>query len=195
MPGFDSLSLKNPNSNRMNAKTMLLPVVFLLGPVFAGDWKVDPAQAKVQFSVDGPFGTVHGNFTGLKATIKFNVKDPAAGSISASVDASTVSTGIGLRNRDLRKKEVWFNTDKYPTISFQSKKIEKADNGYVAVGDLTLKGTTKPIRIPFTFSSDGKSGVFKSHFVLKREDYNLGKPGGSVGEEVTVDLEVPVTQS
>lgn len=193
MPVFDSSFSKNPNSNRMNAKTMFS--VFLLVSIFAGDWKADPAKAKVQFSIHGPFGTVHGNFTGLKATIRFNEKDPAAGSISASVDAKTVSTGIGLRNHDLRKKEEWFNTDKYPTISFQSKKIEKSANGFVAAGNLTLKGTTKQIQIPFTFNSAGNSGTFKGHFVLKREDFNLGKPGGSVGDEVTVDLEVPVTQS
>jgi polyisoprenoid-binding protein YceI len=178
----------------MHVKIFLLPVVCLLSPVWAGEWKVDADKAKVEFSVHGMFGTVHGTFTGLKATIRFDEKNPGAGSISASVDAKTVSTGIGLRNHHLRTEEQYFNTDKYPTISFRSTKIEKAGNGYTAAGDLKIKDVTKAIRLPFTFSGSGNSGVFKGHFVLKREDYNLGKPGGSVGDEVTVDLTVPATQ-
>jgi polyisoprenoid-binding protein YceI len=174
---------------------MLLSMAILLGTVFIGDWKADPAKSKIQFSIHGPFGTVHGNFSGLKAAIRFDIRNPAAGDVSASVDPNTVATGIGLRNHDLKKKEEWFDTDKYPTISFHSKKIEKTGDGFTAVGELTMKGITKPVRLPFTFSPNGNTGVFKSHFILKRTDYDLGKPGGSVGEEVTVDLEVPVTRS
>jgi polyisoprenoid-binding protein YceI len=160
----------------------------------ATNWKADPAKAKVTFSIKGPFGMVHGSFSALKANIRFDEKDLAGSAVSASVDAATVSTGIGLRNRDLRKKEEWLNTDKYPQISFASKKIEKTSAGYKAVGNLTLKGTTRPVAIPFTFTPSGNSGVFKGHFTIKREDYKMGKEGGSVGSDITIDLEVPVSK-
>ena len=65
----------------------------------------DTANAKVNFTVDGPFGTVHGSFTGLEATINFNEKNLSNSSIVASIDAKTVSTGVSLRNSDLRNKE------------------------------------------------------------------------------------------
>ncbi|HSC38810.1 MAG TPA: YceI family protein, partial [Chitinophagaceae bacterium] len=174
----------------MQASLFLLATVPLL-PV-ATNWKADPAKAKVTFSIKGPFGTVHGSFSGLKANIRFDEKDLAGSAVSASVDAATVSTGIGLRNRDLRKKEEWLNTDKYPQISFASKKIEKASTGYKAVGDLTLKGATRHIEIPFTFTPSGNSGVFKGHFTINRREYKVGKEGGSVGSDITIDLEVPV---
>lgn len=159
---------------------------------FAGNWNVDTANAKVTFSVKGPFGTVHGSFSGLKATIQFSARDLPGSSISASIEAGTVSTGIGLRNRDLRKKELWLNTDKYPQISFHSRKIERTSSGYKAIGDLNLKGVTKPVEIPFTFGSTDTGGVFKGQFTIKREDYNIGKEGGSVGSIITIALEVPV---
>jgi polyisoprenoid-binding protein YceI len=166
--------------------------VVIAGLSFAGNWNADTAKAKIGFTVKGPFGTVHGNFSGLQATIKFDEKDLPGSSISASVDAKTVSTGIGLRNHDLRSKEEWFNTDKFPRITFTAKKIEKAVEGYKAMGDLVLKGVTKPVEIPFTFTANGATGLFKGQFTIKREDYNLGKPGGSVGSIVTIMLEVPV---
>ena len=178
----------------MKIKTILLPVAFLLSPALSGTWNADAAKAKVEFSVKGPFGTVHGNFTGLKASIQFDEKNPAAGSISASIDAATVSSGSGLRNHHLKNEEQWLNTDKYPTISFRSKKIEKSANGYTALGDLTLKGTTKPVQLPFTFTPTGNSGVFKGPFTIKREDYTIGKQGGSVGDDITISLEIPVNR-
>jgi polyisoprenoid-binding protein YceI len=156
-------------------------------------WKVDTTKARIIFTVKGPFGTVHGSFTGIKADIKFDEKDLAGSSIAASVDAKTVSTGIGMRNHDLRSKQEWLNTDKYPQISYRSKKIEKTGTGYKANGEITLKGVTKPAEISFTFTpQEGNAGLFKGEMKIKLEDFNVGKPGGSVGSDVSISLEVPV---
>ena len=81
--------------------------------------------------------------------------------MTASVDAKSVSTGNSLRNSDLRNKEEWFNTEKYPRINFKSKKFEKTGNGFKVLGDLTIKGITKPVEIRFTFADKEGSGVFK----------------------------------
>jgi polyisoprenoid-binding protein YceI len=178
----------------MKMKLIALLSTLLAGLAFGGNWNVDASKAKVQFSVKGPFGTVHGNFSDLKATIQFNEKDLPGSSISASIGAETVSTGIGLRNSDLRKKEEWLNAPKFPLVSFRSRKIQKTDAGYMAHGDLTLKGITKPVEIPFTFTGNGSTGLFKGQFLIKRQDFNIGKPGGSVGEEITINLEVPVAK-
>lgn len=176
----------------MPFKKLFMVSVAIAGLSFAGNWQADATNSKINFSVHGPFGTVHGNFSGLQATIQFNEKDLAGSSIMASVDAKTVSTGISLRNSDLRNKEEWLNTDKYPRITFRSKKIEKTGNGYKASGELTIKGVTKPAEIPFTFTAKEASGVFKGQFNIKRTDYHLGKKGGSVGEEITIVISVPV---
>lgn len=155
------------------------------------NWKADTANSKIDFTVKGIFGMVHGSFTGLEATIQFSEKDLNASSMSASIDAKTVSTGISLRNSDLRNKEEWLNTEKYPRINFKSKKFEKTGDGFKVQGDLTIKGISKPVEIPFTFADKNGSGVFKGQFTLKRLDFNLGSPGGTVGEIVTVMLTVP----
>jgi len=162
----------------------------------AQTWTANASKAKVLFTVKGPFpfGTVHGSFSGLKATIRFDEKDLPGSTVSASIDAKTVSTGIGLRNSDLRNKEEWLNTDKYPLISFKSSKIEKAPRDYKAVGELTLKGTTRPVEIPFSFTASGSTGVFKGRFTINREDYKVGHPGGSVGSTISIELEVPVSK-
>ena len=167
-------------------------ITVMAGLIPAEHWNADAASAKISFSVKGPFGRVHGNFSGLKTTIQFSEKDLASSSLSATIEAKTVSTGISLRNSDLRNKEEWLNTEKYPVISFKSKKIEKTSSGYKVSGDLTIKGTTKPVEIPFTFVPSGNTGVFKGQFTINREDYKIGKTGGSVGNPISISLEVPV---
>ncbi len=176
----------------MKCKQFIVRSVIIAGLTLAGNWTADTANAKVEFSVKGPFGTVHGSFSGLKAIIQFDEKDLPGSSFTASIDAKTVSSGIGFRNSHLRNEEQWFNTNKYPEIAFHSRKIEKSGGDYKAMGDLTIKGNTKPAEIAFTFTHNGATGAFKGHFTIKREDYNLGKEGGSVGSIVTIDLEVPV---
>jgi polyisoprenoid-binding protein YceI len=179
----------------MKFKQILKASAIVLILHIAGNWKADTANSKINFTVHGPFGTVHGSFTGLETIIKFNEKDLSGSSITASVDAKSVSTGVSLRNSDLRNKEEWLNTDKYPRISFKSKKIEKTASGFKASGDLTIKGITKPVDIPFTFTNKETSGVFAGQFIIKRSNYNLGKPGGSVGSDITIILTVPVKNS
>jgi polyisoprenoid-binding protein YceI len=160
-----------------------------------GNWTADGDKAKITFSLDGPFGAVHGSFSGLISEFQFDEKDPSKSAISASVDASTVSSGVGLRNTHLRNEEQWLNVAKYPRIQFKSTKIVKTDAGFSVTGTLTLKDISKSIVIPFTFSPSGKTGVFKGGFSIKRADYNLGKTGGSVGEVIRINLEVPVKSS
>jgi len=172
---------------------LIIPIITVMaGLILAEHWNADAASAKISFSVKGPFGRVHGNFSGLKANLQFSEKDLAGSSLSATIEAKTVSTGISLRNSDLRNKEEWLNTDKFPLISFKSKKIEKTSSGYKVAGELTVKGTTKPVEIPFTFTPSGNTGIFKGEFTINREDYKVGKPGGSVGNPISISLEVPV---
>jgi polyisoprenoid-binding protein YceI len=178
--------------NKMMSKQILMISTLITGLIFTGNWKPDTANAKINFTVEGIFGLVHGSFSGLQADIQFNEKDLSGSSFSASIDAKSVSTGISLRNSDLRNKEEWFNTDKFPRISLQSKKIEKTAAGYKALSDLTIKGITKAMEIPFTFTGNEETGIFKSQFTIQRTDFKLGKPGGTVGSVVTVILSIPV---
>ena len=175
--------------------TMIVLALLLAGLRTNENWTADAASAKVQFTVSGPFGTVHGNFTGLKASIDFDEAHPESGSFTASVSVATISTGIGMRNNDLRNEDIWFQASKYPLISFSSKKVEKTASGFLASGTLTMKGNSRPMAIPFSFSSSGSTGLFKGDFKVNRQDFNLGNKGGSVGEVITIHLEIPVKKA
>jgi polyisoprenoid-binding protein YceI len=160
----------------------------------ATSWNADASKAQINFEVSGPFGKVHGSLSGLKSTILFDENNLASSSFRASVDPKSIRTGIGLRNRDLQK-EKFLDSDNHPLISFHSEKIVKSGTGYKAIGSLTIKGVTKPVEIPFTFTEKAGSGLFKGAFTIHREDFGVGNKGGSVGKDVDITLEVPVTKS
>src|SRR5579864_6627745 len=94
-------------------------IVTLSGLPLTGNWTADANKAKITFTVDGPFGEVHGSFSGLTSDFQFDEKDLSKSSITASIDASTVNSGVGLRNTHLRNEEQWLNTEKYPRIHFK----------------------------------------------------------------------------
>lgn len=156
-------------------------------------WKADVANAKINFSVKGPFGTVDGDLKGLKSTIIFDENDLGSSFIQASVDAETINTDNNLRDKDIKKTK-YLNTAEHSLISFRSEKIEKKGNGYTAIGELTLKGNKKQVSIPFDFIPKENGGTFKGSFAINRNDFNIGKEGGSVGKTITINLEVPVTK-
>lgn len=172
-----------------------LPLLVLLTVIpDAGNWNADTAKAQITFTISGPFGTVDGSFTGLKATIQFDPQDLPGSYVKATIDPASVSTGDWLRNYHLRSEDQFLNTSKYPLLGFTSNKISKTSTGYTAFGNLTLKGITKPIEIPFTFSSSGNSGRFQGQFSIERMDYHIGSQGGTVGSTIHINLDVPVTK-
>ena len=77
---------------------------------------------------------------------------------------------------------------------FVSEKIEKTRDGFSATGKLFMKETTKEITIPFIFEANNDTGLFKGSFSIRRSDFNIGKPDDEIGDEVTINLEIPVTK-
>src|SRR5580698_6546151 len=107
-------------------------------------WQIDPMHSSAQFSVRHlGVSTVRGAFTKVSGTLLYDSANLGKSSIQATIDAASVDTRVEMRDNDLRSAN-YFDVQKYPTITFQSKKIEAAGPGKLKVaGDLTLHGVTK----------------------------------------------------
>ena len=149
-----------------------------------------PTSATVGFKIKMLGVGVDGTFKGLAATLRFDSQNMAVNNLSATVDAATLDTDNNLRNRHLREKEDYFNVAKYPKITMKSTKIEKTATGYVGYFDLTMKNTTKSVKLPFTFTQTGNKAIFSGSTVINRRDWSVG--GGTLGlsNDVTMNLTV-----
>jgi polyisoprenoid-binding protein YceI len=77
----------------------------------------------------------------------------------------------------------------------RSVRIEKTGNtAYTGYFNLTIKATTRPVQVPFTFTENGNSGVFKADFKINRLDYGVGEANWLMDDEVAISIQLTVTR-
>ena len=174
-------------------KLILLPILLLSGfaAVILPSWEITEDYA-VRFSTKKAEGT----FSDLQGTVKFSPDDLSNSNFAVSVATATIQTGNKSKDKHARGK-AWFDAENHPKITFVSSRISTSASGYLVLGDLTIKGITKEVGINFTFEETTSGGLFTGTTTITRADFELDGPflfGGLVGDEVAVDLKVPVRQ-
>jgi polyisoprenoid-binding protein YceI len=176
-------------------------VVALAAPAAAADYAVDPAHTQAEFTVRHmAISHVRGQIPVQSGAIALGSNDvPTAVSVTLSVkDIDTHDAG---RDRDMRGAD-WFETDKFPTMTFVAKKIEGTPQAFTIVGDLTFHGVTKPVTL--TGKTEGKMTDARSRThigyiattTIDRRDWGLNwgrtTPGGALiaGNDVSINLNV-----
>jgi polyisoprenoid-binding protein YceI len=130
---------------------------------------------------------VEGTMAGLKGDIKFSKNKLGKSSFKATASPETIQTGIKLRDKHLKKAD-YFDVGKYPTIQITSKEITKSKEGFESRSTITLKGLTKDLIIPFTFSQTNDKAEFKGSFSLNRLDFGLGEKSLILSETVEIEI-------
>jgi polyisoprenoid-binding protein YceI len=164
-------------------KSFLLLAILVMSAVSQNPWT--PADYSIKFETK----KAKGKIGGLQGLIDFNPENPENARFDVTVDLETLDMGIGLKTKHARQED-FFNAEKYPNIRFVSTKISRQEGTYLADGALTIKDTTLPVQIPFTFTGGDREGTFQGKFTVNRKDFKLEKKG--VGEEVEVSIVLPV---
>lgn len=119
------------------------------------------------------------------------------GSVDVVIDAKSVNTGYPLFNEHIQGED-FFDTAKYPTITFKSKALKFDGDKLASVdGDLTIKGVTKPVTLtvtsfhcmPHPMRKKDACGA-NATTQIKRSEFNAGKHAPYVSDEVTLTIPV-----
>jgi polyisoprenoid-binding protein YceI len=159
-------------------------------PVFA----ISPDGSTIKFSVSSSV-EVSGKFDKWDASLVFASVDPTTGVLDIKIQAASVDTGSGLKDRKL-KDDDFFDVDKNPLIEFRSTKIvQTAPNTADVEGDFTLRGVTKPEKLSLVVSGAGTgSATIQGTMAFNRKDYGVNGsiPFVRIADrvEVSVDLKV-----
>jgi len=114
--------------------------------------------------------------------------------MEGTLDASTIVTGITLRDNHLKKAD-YFDVKKFPTIQMSSTALNKiSKNKYVGKFNLTIKGVTKNITAPFVFSIVGNIYLVTGEFVINRLHFNLGEESTILSNQVKIKMELRANQ-
>ena len=166
-------------------------------------YKIDAAHSEITFKVKHLMITnVTGSFTKFDATMESDAADFSDAKISFEADTNSISTNNEQRDGHL-KSDDFFAAEKFPKLTFVSKSFaKKSDDKYTLTGDLTIRGTTKPIALDVEYGGNmtdpygqAKSG-FEINGVINRKDFGLTwgavtEAGGVVvSDEVKLHLNV-----
>ncbi|MCX7165370.1 MAG: YceI family protein [Rhodocyclales bacterium] len=119
------------------------------------------------------------------------------GAVDVIIDAKSVNTGYALFNQHIQGED-FFDTAKYPTITFKSSKVKFDGDKPVAVeGDLTIKGVTRPVTLTVTSFHSMPHPMLKKDAIganavtkVKRSEFNMGKNVPYVSDEVTLTIAI-----
>jgi polyisoprenoid-binding protein YceI len=164
-------------------------------------WSLDTAHSGVYFDTRHIFSTIRGHFEDYSAELIIDTDAIENSTCNFTVQTKSITTFNRKRDTHLRSAE-FFDTGKYPTMTFKSTKIiPKGGNRYIIEGDLTIRGITKKISAPFTFHGSKPNPFettqmvsgFTSQFTINRLDFKVGN--GKFYNMGVIDKEVDITIS
>ncbi len=164
------------------------------------EYEVDIAHSSISFKISHMVvSKVRGHFNDFSVNIKEDPNDITKSSVAVAIKTASIDTRNEKRDNHLRSAD-FFDAEKYPEITFQSKRIEKKGDAYAAVGTLDMHGVSKEITISFEITGklkdpwgNTRAGI-EASAKLDRKDYGLNwnktldKGGLMVGNEVKIEI-------
>jgi polyisoprenoid-binding protein YceI len=170
----------------------------------AGSWEVDPTHTALEFVARyAMFTLVRGRFTSFSGIVVIDPPYAEATQIDVEIDASSVDTAMAVRDGELRGKE-FFDVERHPVISFRARGATVLAAGrYTVRGELTIRGTTQPVRLVVDLLGRAPDVQGNPRLGLKATakvqrgvwgiTWNAPVPGGGVALAEEVDLELDVS--
>jgi len=170
-------------------------------------WIIDPMHSEVMFKIKHlVISTVTGSFRKFDGKAITEEDGFNNAKVNFTIDVKSVDTNQPMRDEHLQNGD-FFSADLYPTINFESTSFKKvSDSDYRMIGDLTLKGVTKPVELNVEYggSENNGHGVIKHGFevtgVINRKEFGmtwnkLTDTGGlGLGEDVKLVANVQVSK-
>ena len=173
-----------------------------------GTYTLDPAHSRIGFVARHAMVTkVRGAFNEFEGTATLDGANPANSTAQVTISAASIDTRNAQRDGHLRSND-FLAMDEYPQITFVSTGARQVDDStFELTGDLTIKGVTNPITIPFSFEGAAKDPFgnlrvgFEGAVTINRKDYGitwnaaLETGGVLVSDKVVLEFEVSAIKS
>ena len=172
------------------------------GTLVTGDYVIDASHSRLGFSArHAMVTTVRGDFTDFDGTAHVDAETPANSSVTLTIRTASINTASADRDGHLRSGD-FFDTETHPEITFFSTDDERDGTDWTNTGDLTIKGITRPVTIPFEENGTavdpfGNTRVgFEGATTINRKDWDLTwnaalETGGVlVSEKIKLEFDV-----
>jgi polyisoprenoid-binding protein YceI len=166
-----------------------------------GTWDIDASHSTVGFSVRHMMvSKVRGYFTKFSGEI-VTAEDPARSTVTATIDMDSIDTRQEQRDAHIRSAD-FFDVGNHTVMTFRSTEVRTDGADWTVVGDLTIKGITKPVELALEvngFGPDAYGGTragFSARTEISRKqfgvDIDMPMDGGGVvvGDKISIELEI-----
>jgi polyisoprenoid-binding protein YceI len=172
-----------------------------------GTWQLDPYHTQVEFSAKHlGMMTVRGYFDEVSTKADIDPGHPETAMVEATISTGSIRTNNGIRDNDIRSSN-FLEVDKYPTMTFRSTSVEPSGpDRYKLTGDLTIKGTTRPVTLDVVkygeFNDPGMMGhriAYSATTKINRKDFGLSFNAVLdgrlvVSEEIQIQIEGEIVE-
>nr|WP_298723318.1 YceI family protein [uncultured Steroidobacter sp.] len=164
-------------------------------------YTVDPRHTFPMFEVSHyGFSTQRGRFTAVRGTITLDTQ-ARRGSIDITIDAKSIDMGFAEWNEEMQA-EGFFDTARYPDISFRSNELEFSSGRPVrAHGTLTLLGVSQPITLEIDSFQCGKNRVSgkptcgaDARAELRRSQFGMTRLLPGVGDDIGIVIAIEAVE-
>lgn len=180
--------------------SLLIGVVCIL-PVRATqasiiNYKIDPTRTTVVIRVQQlGFAAQSIHFSGIQGMVGLDHQDAKNSSVEVQVPVKNVNTQLAVLDQKLQQRH-WFNTAKYPYISFKSTQVLSQDNKtYKILGNLTIKGVSKPVQLNAVLYKQTRHPFLKVPLVaftaqaqIKRSDFGLTAYSSTIADSMIIQI-------
>lgn len=173
-----------------------------------GSYTIDAAHSRIGFVArHAMVAKVRGSFNEFEGTAELDGTDPSRSTARVSITATSIDTRNAQRDGHLRGND-FLSMDEFPHITFVSTAARQAGDGeFELTGDLTIRGVTRPVSIPFSYEGAatdpmGNARVgFEGSTTISRKDFgvtwNAPLEGGGVliGDKVVLEFELSLVKA
>jgi polyisoprenoid-binding protein YceI len=178
---------------------ILAACVFATWPAEAAHWAVDYTKSKLGFTVlwsNEPFSATFKNW---RADIEFDPETPHLAHVVVMIDLASETSDEPDFDDGLKGAQ-GFQTSQFPQARFVTTSFaHEIGASYLATGNLSLKGITKEIALPFSLTINGNTAHMKGTAHVVRTDYGVGlgtwAAPNPVSHDVTVTIDLTATKS
>lgn len=158
----------------------------------------DPLHTQILFSVNHlGYSNSTGKFNKFSGGFTFDQEKPETSQAEITIDVNSIDMDSDAWEKHLKSPD-FFNTEKFPTITFKSTKVVKTGEKTADMtGDMTLLGVTKPVTLNVTFNKAATFPMNKNYVAgfslsgkLKRSDFGMTGSLPMVGDDVTLSIQV-----
>lgn len=151
----------------------LVVFVALLPVIAAGEEcaTIDPETSYVQFEIEQAGSPFSGRFDGVQGEVCR--EDGNIARLRAQVSPDSVATGLPELDAVL-KDELFFDVERYPEIQFTSEHVVRNGDEWLADGELTIKGKTRPVQLPFAVTEISDTSQATGEIEIRRLDFAIG---------------------